>query len=47
MGLMPPTLRPWVEVPILDREQLKGVQAELIGALGELAGAAAPPQLDG
>ena len=35
MALMPPALRPWVEVPMLDREQLKGLRAELVGALGE------------
>ena len=36
MELMPPTLRPWVEVPMLERVQLKSLQVELIGALGEL-----------
>ena len=34
--LLPNSLRPWVEVPILDREQLKGLQLELIAALAEL-----------
>ena len=36
MALMPPTPRPWVEMPALDREQLKSLQVELVGALGEL-----------
>jgi arylsulfatase A-like enzyme len=30
MSLMPPTLRPWVEVPVLDRETLKELRAELV-----------------
>ena len=34
--LMPNSLRPWVEVPRLDREQLKSLQHELIAALAEL-----------
>ena len=36
MSLMPPSRRPWVEVPLLDREQLKSLQAELVEDLGEL-----------
>ena len=36
MELMPATLRPRVEVPALDREQLESLRAVLVGALGEL-----------
>ena len=36
MQLMPPSLRSWVEVPVLDRETLKELQAELVAALGEM-----------
>ena len=36
MELMPPGLRPWVDVPVLDRELLRSLQLELLGALGEL-----------
>ena len=36
MALMPPTLRPWVEVPMLDRAQLERLRAELVGALSEV-----------
>ena len=34
--LMPSGLRPWVEVPVLDREQLKDLQLMLIEVLREL-----------
>jgi hypothetical protein len=36
MELMPNTLRPHVEQPRLDREQLKGLQLSLIEQLREL-----------
>jgi hypothetical protein len=36
LALLPPTLRPGVESPSLDREQLKSLQVELIACLGEL-----------
>jgi hypothetical protein len=36
MELMPNSLRPHVDQPRLDREQLKSLQHELIGELGEL-----------
>jgi hypothetical protein len=35
LELMPATLRPRVEVPALDREQLKGLQVEVVGALDD------------
>ena len=38
MQLMPPSPRPWVEVPELDRETLRELRAELVGARGELEG---------
>ena len=41
MQLMPPSLRPWVPVPVLDREQLKSLQVELVWALGEMEGVVA------
>jgi hypothetical protein len=34
--MMPASLRPWVEVPVLDHGRLKSVQVELVGAPGEL-----------
>jgi hypothetical protein len=36
VSLLPPTLRPDVEIPTLDREQLTSLQVELIACLGEL-----------
>ena len=36
MELMLPSLRPTVEVPLLDREELKSLQVELVAALGEV-----------
>ncbi len=36
MALLPPSLRPWVEVPVLDRETLEELRAELRAALGEM-----------
>ena len=36
MQLMPPSLRPWVPVPDLDRETLEELPAELVAALGEM-----------
>ena len=38
MPLMPPSLRPTVEVPVLEREELKSLQVELVAALGEVEG---------
>ena len=35
-ALLPTTQRRRVPVPVLDREQLKSLQAELVAALGEL-----------
>ena len=36
MPLLPPSLRPWGGVPVLDREQLRSLQAGLVEYLGEL-----------
>ena len=36
MALVPPSLRPTVEVPMLEREQLKSLQVELVAAIGEV-----------
>ena len=36
LALLPPTLRPDVQVPLLDRDELKSLQVELIACLGEL-----------
>jgi hypothetical protein len=36
MALMPPSLRPSVEVPVLDREQLESLRQELLAYLAEL-----------
>ena len=36
MALLPPSLRLWVAVPLLDREQLRSLRAELVEYLGEL-----------
>ncbi len=38
MSLMPSSLRPRVEVPVLDRETLKELRAELVAAVGEVEG---------
>ena len=35
MSLMPPSLRPCVPVPLLRRETLEELRAELVAALGE------------
>ena len=38
LELMPSRLWPWVEVPVLDRETLKQLRAELVAAPGEIEG---------
>jgi hypothetical protein len=38
MALMPPSPRPWVEVPVLDREAIEALRSELVAALREMEG---------
>ena len=47
MALRPPSLRPWVPVPLLDRETLKGSWADRVATVGaSLVGSAQPLMTD-